>query len=102
VAKLKPEKPNITIKAISNFNVATMIETHSKVNTTTIEVDNQMVVIQVGKKTIEDVMLDGGTNVNIIIENLKTKLGLPKQRPTPYHLKMEDQIITRPLGIKTI
>jgi hypothetical protein len=47
-------------------------------------------------------MLDGGTGLNIIIENLKTKLGLPKQRPTPYHLKMEDQIITRPLGIKTI
>jgi hypothetical protein len=28
-------------------NVATMIKTHSKVNNATIEVDNQMVVIQV-------------------------------------------------------
>ncbi len=44
-------------------------------------------------------MLNGGTNVNIIIENLMTKLGLPKPRPTPYHLRMEDQAMTKPLGI---
>jgi hypothetical protein len=44
-------------------------------------------------------MLNGGTNVNIIIENLITKLGLPKPRPTPYHLRMEDQTMTKPLGI---
>ncbi len=31
--KLKPEKPNITIKGISKPSVATMIETHSKVLT---------------------------------------------------------------------
>jgi len=37
--------------------------------------------------------------VNIILENLKTKLGLPKPRPAPYHLKMVDQNMTRPLGI---
>ncbi len=37
--------------------------------------------------------------MNIIIENLKTKLGLPKPRPTPYHLKMADQSMTKPLGI---
>ncbi len=37
--------------------------------------------------------------MNIILENLKTKLGLPKPRPAPYHLKMVDQNMTRPLGI---
>jgi hypothetical protein len=69
-----------------------VIETHPEIDTTTIEVDNQMVVIQVwvGKNIIEDVILNGGTSVNIIIKNLKTKLGLPKLRPTPYHLKMAD------------
>jgi hypothetical protein len=37
--------------------------------------------------------------VNIIIENLITKLGLPKPRPTPYHLWMADQSMTKPLRI---
>jgi len=33
------------------------------------------------------------------IKNLITKLGLPKLRPAPYHLKMAYQNMTRPLGI---
>jgi hypothetical protein len=44
-------------------------------------------------------LLDGGTNVNIITENLKTKLSLPKQRPAPYHLRMANQNMTKPLRI---
>jgi hypothetical protein len=38
-----------------------------------------VIQVQVGKNTTEDVMLDGGTNVNIILENLITKLGYPNQ-----------------------
>jgi len=58
-----------------------------------------MVVIrvQVKKKTIEDVLLDGGTSVNIITENLITKLSLPKPKLAPYHLRMVDQSMIRPL-----
>jgi hypothetical protein len=44
-------------------------------------------------------LLDGKANVNIITKNLKTKLGLPKLRPIPYHLKMAYWNMTRPLGI---
>ncbi len=44
-------------------------------------------------------MLDGGANVNITIENLRRKLGLPKPKPIPYHLGMANQNITRPLRI---
>jgi hypothetical protein len=33
----------------------------------------------VGKDIVEDVLINGGTNVNIVIEYFKTKLGLPKQ-----------------------
>jgi hypothetical protein len=71
-------------------NVAIMIEIHSEVHIVVIQVNNQMVVIQVkvGKNIVEDFLLDGGANVNIIIKNLITKLGLPKPRPAPYHLKM--------------
>jgi len=43
--------------------------------------------------------MDGGVSVNIIIKNLKTKLGLPKPRPPPYHFKMANYSMTRPLGI---
>jgi hypothetical protein len=49
-----------------------------------------VIQVQVGKNIIEDVLLDGGASVNIIIKNIITKLGLPKPRPTPYHLKMAD------------
>jgi len=45
--KLKLKKPNITIKQMSKPSVATMVENHLELKTTTIEVDNQMVVIQV-------------------------------------------------------
>jgi hypothetical protein len=78
-----------------------MIETHSELNIVVIEVDNQMVVIQVqvGKNIFEDVLLDGGANVNIITKNLRTKLELPKLKLLPYHLRMVKQSMTRPLGI---
>ncbi len=86
--KLKLEKTNIVIQQMLEPSVATMVETYSKLDTMAIEIDNQMVVIQVqvGKNIVEDILIDGGANANIIIENLITKLGLPKLRPTPYHL----------------
>jgi hypothetical protein len=37
---LKPKKPNITIKKISKPSVATMVETHLKLNIVIIKVDN--------------------------------------------------------------
>jgi hypothetical protein len=68
-------------------SVATMVETHYEVDTTFIKVDNQMVV-QVGKNIVEDVLIYGRPSVPIITKNLKTKLGFPKPKPTPYHLRM--------------
>ncbi len=78
-----------------------MVETRSKVGITTIKVNNQManIQVQVGKKIVEDVLIDGGANVNITIENLRTKFGVPKLRPTPYHLKMVDHNMAKPLGV---
>jgi len=45
--KLKLEKPNIVINTISEPSLTTVIETNSKIDTTTIKVDNQMAVIQI-------------------------------------------------------
>ncbi len=69
MAKLKPKKPNIAIEQIFEPSVAIVVETHSELDTTTIKVDNQMVVIKVrvGKNIVEDVLIDGGASVNIII-----------------------------------
>jgi hypothetical protein len=58
-----------------------------------------IIQVQVGKNTIEDVLLDGGANVKIITKNLRTKLGLPKPKSAPYYLRMVNQSMTRPLGI---
>jgi hypothetical protein len=58
-----------------------------------------VIQVQVGKNIVEDVLLDGGASVNIIIKNLITKLRLPKPKLIPYHLRMVDQSLIRPLGI---
>jgi hypothetical protein len=60
-----------------------------------------MVVIQVqiGKNTIKDVLLDGGSGINIIIKQLRLKLGLPKLKLAPYNLRMENQTTTKPMGL---
>jgi hypothetical protein len=55
-----------------------------------------VIQVQVGKNIVEDVLLNGRTSVNIIIENLRTKLGLPKLRRAPYHLRMANQNMTKP------
>jgi hypothetical protein len=60
-----------------------------------------MVVIQVQirNNTIKDVLLDGRSRVDIIIKQLRLKLGLPTLKPTPYNLKMVNQTATKPMGL---
>jgi hypothetical protein len=48
---------------------------------------------------IEDVLLDGGFGVNIIMKKLRMQLGLSKPKPTPYNLHMANQTIAKPLGL---
>jgi hypothetical protein len=86
VAKIEAKKPNIVTKHILKPSVSTMVENHFELYTIAIKVGNQMAVIQVqvGKIIIEDILIDGRTSVNIITENLGTKLNLPKPIPAPY------------------
>jgi hypothetical protein len=60
-----------------------------------------MVVIEVhiGKNTIEDMLLDGGFEVNIITKQLRLRLGLSKPKLGPYNLRMVDQITTKLVGL---
>ncbi len=57
-----------------------------------------MVVIQVqiGKNMIEDVLLDGDFGVT---KQLRLRLRRPKRKPTPYNLRMVDQITTKITGL---
>jgi hypothetical protein len=64
----------------------------------TVTIDHQMVV-QVGKKIINDVLIDGGFGINIIIENLGVQLGLSKPNLVPYDLPMVDQSIAKLFGL---
>jgi hypothetical protein len=45
------------------------------------------------------VLLDGGSGINIITEQLKLRLGLPKLKPTPYNMRMANQTTTKPVGL---
>ncbi len=53
-----------------------------------------IIQVQIGKNTIEDVLLDGGYGVNIITKQLILRLGLPNPKLAPYNLKMTDQTTT--------
>ncbi len=44
-------------------------------------------------------LLDGGFRVNLIIEQLILRLGLPKLKHAPYNLKMANQTTTKPMGL---
>lgn len=55
-----------------------------------------VIQVQIGQNIVDDVFLYGGLRVNIIIEQLKSKLGLLKPKPTSYNLRMVDQKINRP------
>jgi hypothetical protein len=58
-----------------------------------------MIQVQVGKNFIDDVLIDKGFGVDIIIENLWIQLSLSKPNPTPYNLCMVDQTIAKPFGL---
>ncbi len=64
-------------------------------------IDHQMAMIQVQiwKNFIKDVLLEGGSGVNIGIKKLKVQLGLSKPQPTPNNLCMANQTIAKPLGL---
>jgi hypothetical protein len=58
-----------------------------------------IIQVKVGRNTIDDVLLDGGSKVNIIIEQLKVKLGLPKPKLAPYNLRIANQTTKKLVGL---
>ena len=64
-------------------------------------IDKHMPVISIciGKNVVDDVLLDGGSGVNVITEEEHCKLGLPKPSPAPFNLKMANKTIAKPTGL---
>ncbi len=65
--KLKPEKNQNLSRTIIEKQVGFLVP---KVGIATMTINNHM---QIKKNTIEDVLLDGGFKINIIIEQLKLR-----------------------------
>jgi hypothetical protein len=58
-----------------------------------------IIQVQIGKNTIKDVLLHGGFGVDSIIEQLRSRFGFLKPKPTPYNMRMVDQTTTKPVGL---
>jgi hypothetical protein len=48
---------------------------------------------------VKNVLLDSGSNVNIISKSLRKKLGLNKPKPTPFVVRMVDQRKVQLVGL---
>jgi len=64
---MKTDKPHLNTRAINEEATTSIV---LDINTTIMAINNHMVVIQVqiSRNTIDDVLLDGGFWVNIIIK----------------------------------
>ena len=64
-------------------------------------IDKHMPVISIsiGKNIVDDVLLDGGSGVNVITEEKRCKLGLRKPSSAPFNLKMANETIAKPTGL---
>ena len=69
------------------------------VATETIDKQMPVISISIGKNIVDDVLLDGGLGVNVITEEERRKLRLPKPSPAPFNLKMANGTIAKPTGL---
>ena len=67
--------------------------------TETIDKHMPVISICIGKNIVDDVLLDGGSGINVIIEEERRKLGLSKPSLAPFNLKMANGTIAKPTGL---
>jgi len=68
-------------------------------NAVTIDGDLPILSVRIGNEVLNNVLLDGGSGVNVITEEERLRLGLPKPKPAPYRLRMADQGLVDPVGL---
>jgi hypothetical protein len=66
-----------------------------------VAIDHHMPIIstKIGNHQLHDVLLDGGSRVNVITETERRKLGLLTPTPAPFKLRMADSSLVQPLGL---
>jgi hypothetical protein len=69
------------------------------VTTKAFDEEMPMISVIVKNRRVPNVLIDGGSGVNIITDTLRRKLGLTKIEPTPFTIKMADQRKVMPKGI---
>ena len=58
-----------------------------------------IITIQVGKETLENVLLDEGSGANLIIEEERIWMGMQTPLPALYQLCMVNQVLAQPVGL---
>ena len=66
-----------------------------------VAIDRHMPIIsaKIGNHELHDVLLDGGSRVNVITETERRRLGLPNPTPAPFKLRMADSSLVQPTGL---
>ena len=64
-------------------------------------IDKYILVISVSisKNIVDNVLLDGGSGVNVITKDERWRLGLSKPSPAPFNLKMANGTLAQPKGL---
>ena len=70
-----------------------------EVNATTIDPDAAVIHLQLGNHELTNVLVDGGSGVNVMSNHLRQKLGLPVPKLAQFILRMANDAPVTPLGI---
>jgi hypothetical protein len=91
-------KQYVTAKLAPKKNIITTIGPNPIIASMEINLHMGPIQVQVGKNIIEDVLLDGISDMNITTKELWKQLRLPTPKPTPYTLQIANQTITKLVG----
>jgi hypothetical protein len=72
------------------------------VNATTLDPNVAVIHVQLGGQTLTNVLVDGGSGVNVMSNHVRQALGLPQPRSARFILRMANDAPVTPLGILTM
>ena len=70
-----------------------------EVNATTLDPDAAVIHLQLGNHELTNVLVDGGSGVNVMSNHLRQQLGLPSPKLAQFILRMANDAPVTPLGI---
>ena len=76
--------------------------TFVEVNATTLDPNAAVIHVQLGGQTLTNVLVDGGSGVNVMSNHVRQALGLPQPRSARFILRMANDAPVTPLGILTM